>query len=134
MMTLNPYLSFNGNCAEAFQFYEKALSGKVLFSMTWGQAPPDMQMPGMKDKIMHTTMKVGDSTLQGADTPQHDKISGISVALDIPEVEEAERVFAALSAGGTVQMPIAETFWAKRFGMTLDKFGIPWMINCSKPM
>jgi PhnB protein len=135
MMNLIPYLSFNGNCEEAFKFYEKVLGGQIVFSMTWGQSPPDMQgPPAMKDKIMHATIKVGNQTLQGADSPQFEKPAGMHVTIDLADPAEADRIFGALSAGGNVQMPIMETFWAKRFAVFVDRFGIPWMINCSKPM
>lgn len=134
-MNLVPYLSFNGNCEEAFKFYEKVLGGQIVFSMTWGQSPPEMQgPPAMKDKIMHATLKIGNATLQGADSPQYEKPAGINITIDTADSAEAERLFIELSADGNVMMPIQETFWAKRFAVLTDKFGTPWMINCSKPM
>ena len=136
-MTISPYLSFNGDCAKAFQFYEKCLGGKIVFTMTWGQSPMAAQTPAdQHDRVMHTTLKVGDQTFSGADAPpdRHRKPHGFCVALEIPAAEEADRVFQALSENGTVQMPMQETFWALRFGMLIDQFGTPWMINCGKPM
>jgi PhnB protein len=134
---LAPYLAFNGKCKAAFEFYANALGGQIVMMMTKGESPMAGQTPPeQKDHIMHASMKVGDDMLQGSDAPpQHyHKPQGFSVALDIKEPAEAERVFKALSDKGTVQMPMQETFWAQRFGMLVDQFDIPWMVNCSKPM
>ena len=136
-MQLNPYLSFNGNCAAAFRFYEKVLGGKIAMSMTYGESPMAAQTsPDFRDKIMHTRLITGDAVLMGSDAPpgRYQQASGITVALGVDTAAEAERIFHALAEKGTVQMPIAETFWAVRFGMLTDQFGIPWMINCEKPM
>ena len=136
-MKISPYLSFNGECAEAFRFYEKCLGGKVAFSMTHGESPMAEQTPvDQRNRIMHTTLMVGDQALSGSDAPpqHHSKKQGFCVSLDVKTVEEAERVFQALSEKATIQMPIQETFWAQRFGMLIDQYGTPWMINCSKPM
>jgi PhnB protein len=91
---------------------------------------------GWGKKILHATLNVGSQVLQGADTPpnHYQKPQGISVSLDIKDTAEAERIFHDLAENGTVQMPIQETFWALRFGMLVDRFGIPWMINCAKPV
>ena len=136
-MKVNPYLNFNGQCEAAFKHYEKALGGKIVFSMTHGNSPmADQVAPDWKDKIMHISLAVGDQVLMGSDAPpsHYEKPQGISVSLNIDAVDEAERVFRALSENGTVRMPIQETFWARRFGMVVDQFGIPWMVNCEKPM
>lgn len=136
-MQINPYLSFNGQCEAAFKFYEKCLNGKVIFKMTNGESPMAEQAgPDQKDKIMHITMQVGDRVLQGADAPPqyYSKPEGFSVCLDIKEPAEAERVFNALAEKADIKMPIQETFWAQRFGMLVDQFSIPWMVNCSRPM
>ena len=135
-MHVNPYITFDGQCAEAFRFYESCLGGE-LFMMTYGDAPDGAQVPpGNDDRIMHASLKVGDTPLMGSDAPPQwaQKPAGFSVSLAVGTVEEAERVFASLSAGGTVTMPLAETFWAHRFAMFVDRFGTPWMINCEKPM
>jgi len=132
-MKINPYLNFNGNCAEAFTYYEKVLGGKIEMSSTFGAMPAEYPCPpGWKDKILHISMSVGGDTLMGSDAPpdHYGKPDGFSVSLQIPEPAEATRVFEALSSGGSVQMPIQKTFWAKLFGMCVDKFGVPWMINC----
>jgi PhnB protein len=135
-MLLNPYLSFNGDCEAAFRFYEKALGGKILMMMTYAQIPADANQasPDWQDKIVHARLEIGDETLMGGDSPpQHyQQPAGFSISLSIEKPEDAERVFQALSDGGTVNMPLQETFWAHRFGMFADKFGIPWMVNCEK--
>src|SRR5271168_4568324 len=132
---LNPYLSFNGECEAAFKFYEKCLGGKITFMMPYEGSPmADQAPPGWSNKILHATLGVGAQLLQGADClPEHyKKPQGFSVSLDIKDPAEAERAFHALAENGTVQMPVQETFWALRFGMLVDRFGIPWMINCGK--
>ncbi|KJS08595.1 MAG: 3-demethylubiquinone-9 3-methyltransferase [Gammaproteobacteria bacterium BRH_c0] len=133
-MTVTPYLTFNGNCREAFAFYAGILNGKVDM-MTHGESPFCDQMPkALHDTVMHAQLTAGDLFLMGADAPpdMYQKPGGICVAMAVASVEEAEHLFSALSAGGVVQMPIAETFWAHRFGMFTDRFDIPWMINCLK--
>ena len=139
-MQLNPYLTFNGQCEEAFRFYEKCLDAKISFMMTYGDAPMAEQTAEQtpstwRNKILHTTLQVGDRVLQGVDVlPEHyQKPQGFSLSLNINSAEEADRIFNALADGGAAQMTLQETFWALRFGMLVDKFGTPWMINCEKP-
>jgi PhnB protein len=132
-MQMSPYLSFKGDCEEAFKFYEQSLEGKLgeLFryggSPMEGDAPPDWA-----DKIMHGSVTIGDQVLMGADVApqQFEETKGISLSLHIKSADEAERVFHALAEGGKVVMPLEKTFWAERFGFVIDRFGIPWMINC----
>ena len=134
-MNLNPYLNFNGTCEAAFKFYEKVLGGKIEAMMTYGGSPmADQTQPEWRNKIMHARMTVGDKMLMASDAPpdRYEAMKGIMVTLGIDEPGEAERIFHALSENGTVQMPIQETFWAARFGMLVDKFGTPWMVNCEK--
>jgi PhnB protein len=129
---LNPYLAFDGQCREAFQFYEKALGGKIAFIQTIGESPMAASMPPeARARIMHVTLHVGDQVLQGADAPtgQFSKPAGFCVAVHYEGAEEAQRVFAALSQDGKVQMPFQPTFWAKGFGMCIDRFGTPWIVN-----
>lgn len=136
-MQINPYLFFNGKCEAAFRFYEKALGGKVVAMMTYGESPdPSQTPPEMKKSIMHARLTVGDMVLMGSDAPPNrfDQPKGFSVSIGVKEPAEADRIFAALAKGGTVRMPIGETFWAHRFGMLVDQYGTPWMINCEKPM
>jgi PhnB protein len=133
---LNPYLTFNGQCESALKFYEKCLGGKTLMMMTYGDSPLAKQMPpDWGTKILHATFAVGDQTLGAADAPpeRYQKPQGISVTLNIDTAADADRIFKMLAEEGTVQMPIQETFWATRFGMVIDRFGTPWMINCGKP-
>ncbi|MBV8121579.1 MAG: VOC family protein, partial [Alphaproteobacteria bacterium] len=128
-------LSFDGRCEAAFKFYEKVLGGKIVAMMTFGETPMKDQMPAdWHGKIAHARLTVGDAVLMGGDPPpQHYQLpKGITVTLATGDPAEAERVFEALSEGGMVTMPIAETFWARRFGMLTDRFGIPWMINCER--
>jgi len=135
-MKLTPYLNFNGDCKAAFEFYEKALGGKITFMMTHEDVPASENIgPEWKDRIMHARLEIGDQHLMGSDSPPEyfEKQQGIYVSIHVDTVDEAETVFAALSEGGEVRMPIGETFWALRFGMVIDRFGTPWMINCEKP-
>jgi PhnB protein len=135
-MKLNPYLSFNDECEAAFKFYEQCLGGKIDSMMTYRNSPMAEQTPPEKlDKIMHASLIVGDSVLMGSDAPPQffEKPQGFSVSLVFDDAVEAERIFNALAENGTVQMPIQETFWAARFGMVVDRFGTPWMINCDLP-
>jgi len=136
-MQLNPYLSFDGNCDEAFKFYEKALGGKILFKMTYGESPMAKETPKeLLGKVMHTRIEVSGKILMASDAPcnRYEKPQGFHVTLGVDTIAEAERLFKALSEKGTVGMPIQETFWAHRFGMLVDQFGIPWMINYEKGM
>ena len=132
-MYLNPYLTFNGTCEAAFQFYEKVLGGKIVAMIPHAGTPAEGHVPPeWRSKIMHGRLTFGDEILMGSDAPpdRYEAMQGFSVTLGIDEPAEAERVFHALAEGGTVRMPIQQTFWAARFGMLVDKFGTPWMINC----
>ena len=136
-MRVNPYLHFNGQCAEAFEFYAQSLGGKVGPMFTYAGTPGEEFVPAeWREKLMHGTLFLGDDTVMGCDAPpgRYEKPSGFSVTLHIKDPAEAERVFQALVENGTVEMPFGETFWRLRFGMLVDRFGIPWMINCGKPM
>jgi PhnB protein len=132
-MQLNPYLSFNGQCEAAFKFYEQCLGGRILAMLTYGSSPmADQTPPEWRNKIMHTRLIVENAVLMGSDSPpeHYEQMKGMSVSLSIEKPEDAERIFHALAENGTVRMPIQETFWATRFGMLVDQFGTPWMINC----
>jgi PhnB protein len=135
-MKLNPYLMFDGSCEAALNFYAKVLGGKIEAMLRYEGMPGCDQMPAdWKSKIMHGRILVGDVWLMASDAPpdRHKPPQGISVSVNIDTAEEAERVFHGLAEKGTVTMPIGETFWATRFGMLVDQFGIPWMVNCEKP-
>ncbi|SFN35617.1 VOC family protein [Nitrosospira briensis] len=132
-MQLNPYLSFNGQCEEAFRFYEQCLGGKIGVILNYGSSPMAEQTPSeWHNKIMHVRLAVGDQVLMGSDSPPeyYEETKGMSISLNTSDTAEAERIFQALSENGTVRMALQETFWAARFGMLVDRFGIPWMVNC----
>ena len=134
-MNINPYLNFNGQCETAFKFYERVLGGKITFSMTWGEMPGADQFPAeLHSKIMHTTLNAGDAVIMGADSPpsQYQKPTGMNVSIHLKDVAEGKRIFDALAENGSVTMPFEQTFWSPGFGMCVDQFGIPWMINCDQ--
>ncbi len=135
-MQLNTHLNFDGNCREAFEYYGKLFAGKVTFMMTYGESPMAAHVPAEDHgKIMHGTVELGGQRLTGADLAggRYGKPQGFDVMLSLEDPQEAERIFEALADGGWTQMPLQESFWALRFGMVTDRFGIPWMINCAKP-
>jgi len=132
-MQLNPYLNFKGHCEEAFKSYEKSLKGNIEFLMRNGESPMADKTPSdQKNNVLHATLRFGDQVIMGADAPPeyYEKPQGFSISITVKEVQEAERIFNELSAGGSVRMPLQKTFWAQRFGMFTDRFDIPWMINC----
>src|SRR5579863_7425037 len=132
-MKLNPHLAFGGRCQEAFEFYERCLGGKIQTMVPHADSPLAEQVPlEWRGKILHATLIVGDNVLYGADVlpEQYQPPKGFHLALGIPDPAEAERIFQALSENGTVQMPLQKTFWAIRFGVLLDRFGVSWEINC----
>jgi PhnB protein len=137
-MSLTTYLAFAGDCQAAFETYERVLGGKITFKMTNGESPmADKTAPEMKDKIMHISLQTPDGgVLQGADHPQGKRVNpaGFCVCVSMKNKAEAERIFRALADGGQTQMPFAETFWSPGFGMLVDKFHVPWMVNTEGPM
>lgn len=131
-MTLNPHISFGGQCEAAFNFYERCLGGKILTMLRWGSSPMAKEVPPeWHEKICHATLSVGANVLAGADVlaEQYERPSGFQVLLGIDDPEDAERIFHALADNGTVRMPMQETFWSARFGVLVDQFGVPWEIN-----
>ena len=131
-MQLNPYLTFNGQCEAAFKFYEQVLGGKIVAMITHAGTPAEGQVPpDWRDKIIHARLIVGDKMLMGSDAPpgRFEEAKGFSVTIGVDKPEDAERIFHALAEKGTVRMPLQKTFWATRFGMLVDRFGIPWMVN-----
>lgn len=135
-MKINPYLMFNGNCEAAFKFYEQCLGGKIVMMLTHKDAPSAEQVsPEWHNKIMHVCLDLGDRLLMGADSPSGCSTAprSLEVQLSVDEPAEAERIFHALAANGLVKMPIEQTFWSVRFGMLVDQFGTPWMVNCEQP-
>ncbi len=134
-MRLIPYLNYDGDCREAFDFYRDALRGEIVVRFTYGESPMAGDMPAESHgRIMHNALAVGDAVLMGADGPPPYSTTGQNtcVNIDVDSIEEAERIYAALSAGGTVQMPLQETFWAHRWAAFTDRYGKPWMVNCMK--
>jgi PhnB protein len=135
-MKINPYLIFNGDCQAAFTYYAQCLPGKIELMMTFGESPASEHVPAdSHNLIMHTRLLVGDQAIMGSDTTPDrptNGMSGCSISLNVDSVAEAERIFAALADKGSIQMPLEATFWAARFGMLVDRFGVSWMINCEK--
>lgn len=133
-MHLNPHVHFNGRCEEAFKFYEQCLGGKIEAMLPHEGTPAAEHVPAAwRNKIIHARLVVGDQVFLGCDAPpdHYQKPQGFSVSVDVKESRDAERIFQQLAKNGSAQMPIQETFWATRFGMVTDRFGIPWMVNCS---
>jgi PhnB protein len=133
-MQIRPYLSFNGQCAEAFGFYQQVLGGtlelvRVSDTPMAADVPPGFD----SDSIMHACLTIGDALLMASDAPSdmYEPAGGTSVSIHVDRTDEAERIFRELAEGGKVTMPIAETFWSPRFGMLVDRFGVPWMVNCA---
>ena len=135
-MQVQPYVCFEGRCDEAIEFYRKALGAELSFRMRFKEMPaaPDGQChiaPGTEDKIMHASLQIGDSTVLVSDGHCQGpaEFKGVLLAVQLKDAAQADRAFAALSAGGQVLMPLTKTFWSPRFGMVADKFGVSWMVN-----
>ncbi len=132
MPAINPYLTFNGNCAEAMRFYERTLGGKLQI-MTNGESPiADKLPPGNADRIMHARLDFDGGVLMASDdmpSNSYKGMHGFAVSVIYPTAAEARRVFEALAKGGKVFMPLDKAFWAEAFGMLVDRFGTPWLIN-----
>lgn len=132
---IQPYLFFNGNCEQAVEFYRKALGAEVEMMMRYKespQAPPPGQVPpGFENKIMHTSFRIGGTTVMASDGCSAEKpnFEGFSLALSVSSETEADQAFNALAQGGKVEMPLGKTFWSPRFGMVTDRFGINWMVS-----
>jgi len=135
-MKSNPYLTFAGDCAEAFAFYAEVLGGTISDVLRFGEAPDcDWVTDDWRDKVMHSMFTAPGRGLLGSDAPppMSQAPKGISVALHVDSDAEAARIYGAFSQGGTVVMELQETFWASRFAMLVDRFGIRWIINSEKP-
>ncbi|HSB77704.1 MAG TPA: VOC family protein [Candidatus Methylomirabilis sp.] len=133
-MQVQPYLFFDGRCEEAIEFYRKALGAEVTMLMRFKDSPephqPGMIPPDAGDKVMHMSFRIGDTTLLASDGRclGQSSFQGFSLSLVVPELAEAERLFAALADGGQVQMPFTKTFFSPGFGMVADRFGVSWMV------
>ncbi len=134
-MTLQPYLYFDGSCAEAFDFYKSVFGGEFSSHNSYADAPPEMGVPDSdRDRIMHISLPIGESTLMGSDTcasfgPPRTRGDNFAVSYTPATREEADRVFPKLMEGGRIDMPLQDTFWGAYFGQGTDRFGIEWMIN-----
>jgi PhnB protein len=134
-MRLNPYLVFNGQCEEAFRFYAECLGGSIGAMLPFAGTPAEEHVPAeWRNKVMHARLDLGDQVLMGSDDMpgRYQQPASFSVALHYNNVEEAERAFARLAEGGRITMPLEKTFWAARFGMFTDRYGVPWMVNCEQ--
>jgi len=134
-MKITTYLTFKGQCAEAFAFYAETLGGEIIFSQTFGESPMKDMFPGDEDLIMHATLHIGDQEIMGADAPpsRYTKPAGFGVTIASSDLARIERIFNAFADGGEVDMPLQETFWAPKFGIVTDRFGTPWMLNGETP-
>jgi len=132
-MQVNPYLFYNGNCEAALKYYQRVLGAEIEAMLTYDGGPADMPIPpDYKKKIMHAKISIDDEVIMASDAPPGNfhPPQGFAVSLQVEDPADAERRFKALSEGGTVNMPFAKTFFSKGFGMCVDQFGIPWMVNC----
>jgi PhnB protein len=132
-MQIQPYLFFGGRCEEALEFYRSALGAEVEMMMRYKESPDPHGMPEcFEDKIMHASVRIGGTTLMASDGRCDGPVNfeGFSLSITVPDEAEAERVFNGLAAdGGLVTMPLEKTFWAPKFGMVQDKFGVRWMVS-----
>jgi len=132
-MQMNPYLSFNGQCETAFNFYQQCLGGRLGTMFRYAGTPLANQVPAdWQDKVMHVSLTIGEQQLMGGDVApeRYAEPRGISLSVEIESTTDAERIFRELARDGRIVVPLAKTFWATRFGMVVDRFGIPWLINC----
>jgi PhnB protein len=132
-MRINAYVDFNGQCEAAFRFYEQCLGGRLQAIFRYAGSPLADQVPAdWQDMVMHATLTIGDGVLQGADVApeRYERPQGFSLTLQLQDTSEAERIFQQLATNGTVVMALEKTFWAARFGVLVDQFGIRWLINC----
>jgi PhnB protein len=132
-MQVQPYLFFDGRCEEALEFYKKTLGAKVEMMMRFKENPEKndhMCTPANQDKVMHCCFKIGDTAIMGSDgrNTGQPKFDGFALSLDAKTDDDAKKMFAALSDGGEVAMPLGPTFFASSFGMLRDRFGVHWMV------
>jgi PhnB protein len=131
VMKIQPYVQFDGRCEEAIEFYKQAVGAEVEMLMRWKDSPdPTMRIPGAENKVMHSSIKIGESVIMASDgrNTGHPEFKGFSLSLIAADAAEAEKLFKALGEGGQVQMPLSKTFFSPSFGVVADKFGVSWMI------
>ncbi len=133
-MQLSPYIAFDGNGREAIDYYCETLGAEIVMAMNFGDMPEqgDWITDANRDRLAHATLRIGDMTIMASDTPgfePHNGFSGVTLQVACDTLEEGQTFFEKLAADGTVMMPFEKTFWAQRFGMLTDKFGVPWMVN-----
>ena len=136
-MKVQAYLTFGGRCEEALEFYKKSIGAEVTSLLRWKDSP-DAAMkppPGYEEKVMNAAFRIGETQLMADDgmSPTQAEFKGMSLVIEVADDAEAKRVFMALGEGGSVQMPLAKTFWTSSFGVLTDKFGVPWMVNVEAP-
>ena len=132
-MKLDVYLNYNGNCEQAFRFYEQHLGGKITMMMRHGEGPDQASVPADRKKaILHARIEIGKTVLMGADIPNAEPMRSAYLTLTVDSAAEAERLYALLSDGGQIFMKMEETFFATRFAMLRDKFGTSWMLLCER--
>lgn len=132
-MELSPYLMFNGNCEEALKFYEQTLGAKIEGVSKHAGTPSEEHVPpDWRDKVLHAKFTVGNNVVMASDAPpgHYAPPQGMSMALGLNDAAKGKEIFEKLAENGTVQLPFQQTFWASGFGMCVDRFGIPWMVNC----
>ena len=136
-MKVQAYVTFGGRCEEALEFYKKAVGAEVKDLLRWKDSPDAAMQPppGYEEKVMNASFRIGDTELMADDGmgAKDVEFKGMTLALSVADDAEAKRVFTALGEGGSVQMPLAKTFWTSSFGMLTDKFGVPWMVNVDTP-
>ena len=137
MAHLDAYLFFDGTCAEAMRFYERVFGGRIEHLQTYAESPAANDVaPDRAHRIMHARLVIDGRALMASDAVSEEPFEGIrgfALSMNYESVEDAQRVFGALGDGGTVQMPLQQTFWAEAFGMLVDRFGTPWMVNVDAP-
>jgi PhnB protein len=135
-MRISPHLCFNGQCEVAFRHYQQVLGGQIATMLSYGDSPMAAQVePRWHSRIIHATLKLDEYELTGVDVPTNDyqRPAGFFVTLSIADLDKTERIYRALSDGGTIGMPLQKTFWSAGFAVFTDRYGVPWEINCAQP-
>jgi PhnB protein len=133
-MTVHTYLFFDGSCEEAIRFYGEAFGAELEYLMRFKEGPAELQVPGWEEKVLHARVSFGESALDMSDARPGEQaaFSGFALIMHLDQIERAEEVFAALGMGGQVLLPLAPTFWARRYGIVKDRFGVTWKVQVSQ--